>query len=123
MFASGMDRIRRVEEVFRWRTDCVSEPCGGFRTCRADQHLFKVLPEYDVVGNKVYDQCAVVGSSGVLLNLLQGKEIDRHDMVLRFNGAPVKARARVTDWRQASPWGSCYSGGCFPLPSRFYDRR
>jgi len=57
---------------------------------RADDQLFQALPDTDVVGGRVYNQCAIVGSSGSLLNFQLGRAIDRHDMVLRFNGAPTK---------------------------------
>jgi hypothetical protein len=57
---------------------------------RADNELFQALPEYDMVGSRVYNQCAIVGSSGSLLNFQLGREIDRHDMILRFNGAPTQ---------------------------------
>ena len=42
----------------------------------------------------VYGRCAVVGSSGILLYHDHGGEIDAHDVVIRFNSAPTRARRR-----------------------------
>ena len=38
-----------------------------------------------------YGSCAVVGSSGALLTERFGADIDAHDFVIRFNGAPTEA--------------------------------
>jgi len=54
-----------------------------------DQELLSIMPQNDAVG-EVYDKCAVVGSSGILLNYENGKFIDEHDAVFRFNSAPTK---------------------------------
>ena len=49
-----------------------------------DQELLSIMPQNDAVG-EVYNKCAVVGSSGILLNYENGKFIDEHDAVFRFN--------------------------------------
>ena len=54
-----------------------------------DQELLSIMPQNDAVG-EVYNKCAVVGSSGILLNYENGKFIDEHDAVFRFNSAPTK---------------------------------
>jgi len=38
---------------------------------------------------QAWESCAVVGNSGGLLLRDDGEEIDRHEMVLRFNAAPT----------------------------------
>jgi len=48
------------------------------------------IPSRDVVSKKPYKSCAVVGNSGMLAYGQNGKEIDSHDVVIRFNGAPTK---------------------------------
>uniref|UniRef100_A0A061RJZ9 beta-galactoside alpha-(2,6)-sialyltransferase n=1 Tax=Tetraselmis sp. GSL018 TaxID=582737 RepID=A0A061RJZ9_9CHLO len=55
------------------------------------QQLNSMLPEEDrVLRGVFYRSCAVVGSSGIVLNYENGEEIDRHDLVFRFNSAPTK---------------------------------
>ena len=48
------------------------------------------VPPKDVVSKMPYKSCAVVGNSGMLAYGQNGKEIDSHDVVIRFNGAPTK---------------------------------
>jgi hypothetical protein len=56
-----------------------------------------------------YDQtCAIVGSSGIVLNYEDGAAIDAHDMVFRFNSAPTKGYALQASglWRlERRVWG------------------
>ena len=53
-----------------------------------DRMLYHVIPEEDV---KVrYSSCAIVGNSGSMLNRDYGHDIDAHEVVYRFNQAPVK---------------------------------
>ena len=49
-----------------------------------------LVPERDVLGDKLFESCAIVGSSGVLLSTARGEEIDAHSAVIRFNKAPTK---------------------------------
>lgn len=48
-----------------------------------------MVPPRDLVGKK-YASCAIVGNSGMLVYGKNGAEIDSHEMVMRFNGAPTK---------------------------------
>jgi hypothetical protein len=68
---------------------------GGYRVLvPGEEPLFsqfaKILPEFDEVGLKFFNKCAVVGSSGIVLNYDNGEDIDQHDMVFRFNSAPTR---------------------------------
>ncbi|CAI5929435.1 unnamed protein product [Closterium sp. NIES-65] len=54
------------------------------------RQLRAVLPLTDIYQTTVWETCAVVGNSGALLLREDGEEIDKHDMVLRFNTAPTK---------------------------------
>ena len=55
------------------------------------KRLVQILPKNDTILNaQVYDKCAVIGSSGIVLSYEHGKEIDTHDFVMRFNSAPTK---------------------------------
>ena len=55
------------------------------------KRLIQTLPQNDTILNgKIYDKCAIVGSSGIVLSFEHGKEIDSHDFVMRFNSAPTK---------------------------------
>ncbi|QDZ19058.1 sialyltransferase [Chloropicon primus] len=55
-----------------------------------NSHLLDLLPKEDQIFGKNFTTCAVIGSSGILLKYQNGKEIDGHDMVLRFNSARTK---------------------------------
>ena len=48
------------------------------------------LPEEDPLGSVVFETCAIVGSSGILLKHSHGADIDSHDVVFRFNSATTK---------------------------------
>ncbi|KAK3280217.1 hypothetical protein CYMTET_11936 [Cymbomonas tetramitiformis] len=57
--------------------------------------LMDVLPKADYLGvhyprGGLWRSCAVVGNSGLLLKYRQGRAIDAHDAVFRFNDAPTK---------------------------------
>eukprot|EP00899_Mesostigma_viride_P007433 jgi/Mesvir1/16691/Mv15087-RA.1 len=53
--------------------------------------VLQALPHEDAAFPKpVYNSCAIVGSSGILLNYRHADEIDSHDVVMRFNSAPTK---------------------------------
>ncbi|GJP45229.1 hypothetical protein CLOM_g4646 [Closterium sp. NIES-68] len=58
------------------------------------RELRAVLPLNDIYQTTVWDSCAVVGNSGSLLLREDGEEIDKHDMVMRFNTAPTKGYER-----------------------------
>lgn len=51
--------------------------------------LKRGLPPYDPLESRFWDSCAVVGSSSSLLIQELGEEIDSHEIVIRFNGAPT----------------------------------
>jgi len=57
---------------------------------KVNSKLLHSLPDEDPTDGRVYETCAIVGSSGILLNYKRGAEIDSHDMVFRFNSAPTK---------------------------------
>jgi hypothetical protein len=54
--------------------------------------FINVLPDEDPVVGAFYDTCAVIGSSGIVLNYEHGKDIDAHDMA----GAGQVVNAVVT---------------------------
>lgn len=51
--------------------------------------LFALLPRAELIGQRKYRSCAVVGSSPELLMYRDGAEIDRHEAVFRANLAVV----------------------------------
>ncbi|KAK3268043.1 glycosyltransferase 29 protein [Cymbomonas tetramitiformis] len=55
---------------------------------KVDRMLYNVLPDEDT--RERYGTCAIVGNSGALLNKEAGRDIDAHDLIYRFNQAPVK---------------------------------
>mmetsp|Transcript_29004 Transcript_29004/g.81691 ORF Transcript_29004/g.81691 Transcript_29004/m.81691 type:complete len:447 (+) Transcript_29004:194-1534(+) len=67
------------------------EKDGGNRVLgRVTSGLLNAVEENDIFSHKVFEKCAVVGSSGILHHFQFGEEIDDHDMVLRFNSAPTR---------------------------------
>eukprot|EP00899_Mesostigma_viride_P024105 jgi/Mesvir1/487/Mv11359-RA.1 len=51
--------------------------------------LLHSAPVHDPLQENLYDTCAVVGNSGILTKFALGREIDAHDLVIRFNVAPT----------------------------------
>ena len=67
------------------------EPGGGHRNLGpVSRDLMRGLPPEDIFRGKVFESCAVVGSSGIVHHYENGAEIDKHEMVMRFNSAPTK---------------------------------
>jgi len=63
-----------------------------------------MLPSADTVTKQRFQTCAIVGSSGTLLQHSFGAAIDRAQLVVRFNAAPVDAQfsphvGSKTTWR------------------------
>jgi hypothetical protein len=61
-------------------------------TYRISGATYSVLPEADLkqrLRKNRWQRCAVVGNSGTMLAAKHGADIDRHDMVLRMNNAPL----------------------------------
>lgn len=56
------------------------------------EKLSLVLPERPPYYPKQFDRCAVIGNSGDLLKTKFGKEIDKFDVVVRENGAPIQVK-------------------------------
>ncbi|QDZ20869.1 sialyltransferase [Chloropicon primus] len=51
--------------------------------------IANILPQDDPFHGRVFNVCSLVGSSGSLLYHENGPEIDRSDLVIRFNHAPI----------------------------------
>lgn len=65
----------------------------------------------DFKPGKVYDTCAVVSNSGVMLaHNTSGKEIDEADLVIRFNNAPTGTFFTYQDGEQVQTSFSIYVG-------------
>mmetsp|Transcript_2456 Transcript_2456/g.5825 ORF Transcript_2456/g.5825 Transcript_2456/m.5825 type:complete len:419 (-) Transcript_2456:473-1729(-) len=51
-----------------------------------------LLPKDDFLADKVYNTCAIIGNSGLNLLYKDGSAIDEHDVVIRFNSAPIQVK-------------------------------
>ena len=54
--------------------------------------MLPLMPETDPLRGRIYESCAVVGNSGLMMVYDDGAVIDSHDAVIRFNAAPTKPR-------------------------------
>eukprot|EP00899_Mesostigma_viride_P016272 jgi/Mesvir1/24646/Mv21952-RA.1 len=63
---------------------------GSKRAMFPNNLLPTLLPKSDPMSSIAHTTCAVVGNSGILLTGSKGPEIDAHDLIIRFNGAPTK---------------------------------
>eukprot|EP00976_Prorocentrum_cordatum_P076267 1182236-Prorocentrum_minimum.AAC.2 len=72
--------------------DLFSRAKISLRTNGEGVRRFPPAPAF-LPNRRAFRSCAVVGSSPSLLKLdpPAGEEIDSHDIVMRFNNAPVKA--------------------------------
>ena len=67
--------------------------------------LRRSLPQFDPIEAVAWESCAVVGNSGSVLLQELGEEIDAHDMVMRFNGAPTLGyEAQASESRPCAAW-------------------
>ena len=67
---------------------------GGFRRVQLERAFLPFLPEQDWGGDNRtearYKTCALVGNSGTIIGTGHGKDIDKHDAVIRINYAPTR---------------------------------
>ena len=93
--AINRDRVLKDKQVAVTLPGKEKDPDGGYRILVPNEEpLFsqfaKILPKKDEIGRSFFGTCAVVGSSGIVLNYEHGGDIDDHDMVFRFNSAPTR---------------------------------
>eukprot|EP00854_Cymbomonas_tetramitiformis_P003962 gene3962-4932_t len=97
--------IRRLSAPFEISYKCNPKASGGTHSFNLPitKELINALPPVDPFLGRRYKKCAVVGNSGLLRLYRFGKEIEDHDMVLRFNVAPAQGFEEFvgarTDWR------------------------
>ncbi len=93
--AINRDRVLKDKQVAVTLPGKEKDPDGGYRVLVPNEEPFfsqfaKILPKKDEIGRAFFGTCAVVGSSGIVLNYDHGSDIDEHDMVFRFNSAPTR---------------------------------
>ena len=85
--------MNQLSLEMRGGISCGGKPVMEFKdmdaVLAAHPQLTEVVPEQDEIGSASFGKCAVVGNSGSLLGNNHGEEIDAHDTVIRFNGAPT----------------------------------
>ncbi|KAL8153211.1 hypothetical protein V2J09_010971 [Rumex salicifolius] len=67
-----------------------ADKCYNKTLC--EEHLNLILPAKPPFHPRQFQRCAVVGNSGDLLKTEFGEEIDRHDVIIRDNEAPVNEK-------------------------------
>jgi hypothetical protein len=59
-------------------------------TVPVTRDMLRLTPARDPIGARVYERCAIIGSSGIINQYEFGTEIDNASMVVRFNLAPTE---------------------------------
>ena len=92
---------------------------NAYKDFRVVRFLDMVLPEKDVLissrEDKIFNECAVVGNSGTLLEGQAGPEIDSHDVVIRFNQGALQSFAG----RGPLPAHAVQGHACSQVPCMF----
>lgn len=99
------DRLNRCEN----RTLCMEK-------------LSLVLPERPPYYPKQFGRCAVIGNSGDLLKTKFGKEIDKFDVVVRENGAPIQNFAEYVGTKSTFRLLNRGSAKALDKVAELYDR-
>ncbi|XP_035666645.1 CMP-N-acetylneuraminate-poly-alpha-2,8-sialyltransferase-like isoform X2 [Branchiostoma floridae] len=69
--------------------DVMHYDIDNHNTFNITKDLYDLLPETSPLEGRLFNSCAIVGNSGILLGSGCGQEIDSHDFVIRCNLAPV----------------------------------
>ncbi|XP_078703092.1 CMP-N-acetylneuraminate-poly-alpha-2,8-sialyltransferase-like isoform X2 [Branchiostoma floridae x Branchiostoma belcheri] len=69
--------------------DVMHYDIDNHNTFNITKDLYDLLPETSPLEGRLFNSCAIVGNSGILLGSGCGREIDGHDFVIRCNLAPV----------------------------------
>eukprot|EP00192_Tetraselmis_astigmatica_P003025 CAMPEP_0117654466 /NCGR_PEP_ID=MMETSP0804-20121206/3759_1 /TAXON_ID=1074897 /ORGANISM="Tetraselmis astigmatica, Strain CCMP880" /LENGTH=584 /DNA_ID=CAMNT_0005460749 /DNA_START=418 /DNA_END=2172 /DNA_ORIENTATION=+ len=128
-FMLSREKLKK-ERGLRFHTDPMDEPppTKPYVRVPVSREVWEAQPNKDRISPNFYDTCAVVGSSGILRLFTHGKEIDKADMVIRFNRAPTKGfEAFVgtrTSYRFSSPLHAGWREGnetlLLPMPTKLY---
>lgn len=90
------EKMREIPDlVLRYTTN--PKASGGTHSFAlpVSKDMVRFSPAHDPWRGRVYERCAVVGSSGVLRHYTFGNVIDRSNLVIRFNLAPTKGYRSV----------------------------
>jgi hypothetical protein len=94
------EHMREIPDlVLRYTTN--PKASGGTHSFAlpVSKDMVKLSPAHDPWRGRVYERCAVVGSSGVLRHYSFGNAIDRSNLVIRFNLAPTKGYRTVVGFK------------------------
>eukprot|EP00191_Tetraselmis_sp_GSL018_P022269 CAMPEP_0177626564 /NCGR_PEP_ID=MMETSP0419_2-20121207/30721_1 /TAXON_ID=582737 /ORGANISM="Tetraselmis sp., Strain GSL018" /LENGTH=589 /DNA_ID=CAMNT_0019127627 /DNA_START=106 /DNA_END=1873 /DNA_ORIENTATION=- len=128
-FILSRDKLRK-ERGLRFRTDPMDEPppTKPYIRVPVSREVWEAQPDDDRIAPLFFKTCAVVGSSGILRLFDHGKQIDKSDLIIRFNRAPTKGFERHvgsrTSLRIASPmnvgWREGNESTLLPMPTKSY---